>query len=66
MTRQIQECECGKNNWCHMPDSLAWFCTGCGRVIVGSGYKWEKGPSIQKWLNDIYPELPPLEDSDDK
>ena len=62
-------CKCGKNEWIGIPDSLALACIGkdgCGRVIVYNmkgGY--EPGASIQKWLSDIHPEVPPLKDPDE-
>ena len=63
---KFPDCECGKNDYFHMPDSLAWACKGCGRVIVGtSSTGFKKGASIQKWLNDTHPEIPPMKDPDD-
>lgn len=67
------DCKCGRNDWTPMPDSLALACLGkdgepgCGRVIVANlDGTYEKGASIQKWLSDINPHLPPLTDPDDE
>ncbi len=68
--KKTPDCKCGQNNWTPIPDSLALACMGddgCGRVIVAKlDGTYEKGASIQKWLSDIYPHLPPLEDPDDE
>ena len=49
-----KECpECGKNEFESIPDSLAYMCTNCGFVWVGSGQDAERGASIQEWIKDI-------------
>lgn len=55
---------CGKEEWEHLPDSLADFCAGCGFVRVDEGNgTYSKGHSIQKWVNDVYGKgLPPIPD----
>jgi len=66
----VPDCKCGNNHWIPIPDSLAIACmgdNGCGRVLVRTfDDKWEKGASIQKWLSDIHPDLPPLKDPDEE
>lgn len=52
---KMMDCECGKNDWVHIPDSLADACKQCGfvRVLGGPG-GYTKGKSIQEWAADVY------------
>jgi hypothetical protein len=54
MKEDLTKCpHCGKEEWFPIPDSLAQSCS-CGFVRVGFDGEWERGASIQEWLNDTY------------
>ena len=56
--KPIPDCpRCGGQKYTNMPDSLAWFCHGCGYVWVltpSDPRGWEPGVDIQTWLDDVY------------